>query len=501
MAITSASAIAGQSYAASVDKALAYVSRIDASALDAFTEAYIRKLYALCVAVGIRFELAFAQWCDETNVGRSQLWKARHNPAGIGALPDGTYMGITYQTPAQAAMGHLLHLWLYVKGTTLPPDLAPYVALDPRWQAAIKAGYAGKAPTLAGLASTWATNALYATQIAAHANQAFSNLPEGAPAMGTVTFGNVPKPAFVDDYIPTFSGMAMDDLGQRTIKGVVWHRMVGYLNGTRQQFRIPGTGLTDYGVGVGGWDDASLDGVIYRWNDPLGRRAGWASGPAEGVGVSPWGDGLAFLNEYGLNAVNRDQVSIEISGNYTTPLTAKSRAAIVALTAYYADQAHIPWDSFPIWPGHGYSFVRWHNEFCGQLYKLCPGSVVMNETATLLDAVAARLKQYQTGSAIVKPASYASLVIPAWLTKDLADGVMRDHGSVYGVEREYTAIRETGRYRSATKRSQRVGPNIKQGESFMGSHVIGADWVLTPFGTRVYMPDLSPQVIIRPRAA
>jgi hypothetical protein len=505
MAITINSPIAGKSYG-TLAAARAYVARY--KVLTAFDEAYLAALYDLCQQIGLRFEIAFAQWCDETDIGRSAIWLRYGNPAGIGALPDGTYVGITYLTGLDAARGHLIHLWAYAKGSQLPAALRDHVALDPRWQAVHNAGYVGKAPTLKGLANTWATNPSYAVQIASHANAAFSNLPEGEqPMPEQITYGRVPHPDYVDKYIPAFAGQAAGYYGQRFNYGVVWHRMVGNLIGTDGHFRQPGTGLTDYGIGVGGHDAASLDGVIYRWNDPLGNRSGWANGRI----LQPWGDGKAFLAEYvpqyGADIANRGQISIEISGYYGTPLTPKARAAIVAITAYWADQAGIPWHVFPEWPGHGYSFVRYHQEITGPAEKVCPGEVVIAETATLIAMTAERMRQYQTASQPQPTPLYAAPAVPAWMVADLASGVMRDHklGSTmaYGAERIVTAIRDTPRRQVASLTTDRyVGPPIKKGESFTISHIIaGSKWALTPAGTRIYLPDVSPEIIVRPRAA
>lgn len=503
MAITVNSPLAGTSKPASLDAALAYARKH--GGLDAFAEAYIRELYRLCVAIGLRFELVFAQWCDETGVGNEPIWLRYRNPAGIGALPDGTYVGIRYASPLESALGHLVHLWLYVHGTMLPPDLSEHRELDPRWDVAIREGKAGSAPTLAGLASSWATNPNYAIQIAAHANAAFGELPERAD-MEAITYGRVPAPVYVDDYVADFAGMAAGWYGKRMLLGVVWHRMVGTLEGTRGHFRKPNTGLTDYGIGVAGPDAAALDGVIYRWNDPLGLRSGWANGRI----IAPWGDGLAFINEYapkyGLDIANQGQISIEISGQYLTPLTARSRAALVAITAYWADQARIPWNVFPNWPGHGYSFVRWHQELTGPAEKVCPGDVVIGETATLLAATAQRMRQFQTAAAPIPVTVYDAPRIPSWLAADLANGVMRDHAlngvPVLAAERRYKALRTTPRRKFASlSASERVGPDIKAGEDFTGSHIIGSKWVMTPAGTTVYMPDLTPEVIIKPRVA
>lgn len=146
-----------------------------------FATAYLRELYRLCVAIGLRFEIAFGQFADETARGTSELWRTKGNPCGLGALDGGVYVGLTYTTGQDAARAQLVHLWLYAVGPLLPAELAPYVALDPRWKAAQH--NAGKATTLAFLATTWATNPNYAVQIAAHANAAFGDLPEVTPAL------------------------------------------------------------------------------------------------------------------------------------------------------------------------------------------------------------------------------------------------------------------------------------------------------------------------------
>jgi hypothetical protein len=314
------------------------------------------------------------------------------------------------------------------------------------------------------------------------------------------------------DHIPVFEGQAAGYYGPRKNHGVVWHRVVGTYRGTIQHFNLPDTGLTDYLIGSGSVDGAALDGTILQLNDPLGLRSGYASGRV----IAPYGDGLAFVQDrgrvspMGINAVNGEQISIELSGWYTTPLTPKQRAALIHLTAYYADQAGIPWDVFPIWPGHGYSFVRWHNEFTGLQEKECPGSVVMNETATLLDLVAQFMRKYQEGASVpIEPKPYAAPIMFEWMAADLASGVMKDHVASNGVriwagEREYVAIRDTPRRRHASLSSpERVGPDIKRGTRFRGTHQIegGRDYILTPFGTRVLADDLTPRVRYTANAA
>jgi len=82
---------------------------------------------------------------------------------------------------------------------------------------------------------------------------------------------------------------------------------------------------TAYGVG-GSTDGPQWDGVILRWNDPRGRRSAWANGGSDGLE----GDGPLFVRTRGVNAINRDLVSIERSdgANPATPVSAKQAESI-----------------------------------------------------------------------------------------------------------------------------------------------------------------------------
>jgi hypothetical protein len=239
-----------------------------------------------------------------------------------------------------------------------------------------------------------------------------------------VQFGRVPHPTFVDRLIPDANNVAWDNIGQRTVKGVVYHRQLGGNWGTDAYFRLmpPGgqpcppagtqfnwggcNGLTDYGID-------HVTGEILRWNDPTGQahpgvspnRSAWASGPVS----DPYGDGLAFLQDHGMdeNVVNRDQASIEISGFYRDPVTGHGvdeplseacKNAVAALSAYFADQLGIRHDQYPFLPGKDYSFVRWHHEFTRGTGKFCPGKDVMEATQDIINRTKAILKEHQTGA-------------------------------------------------------------------------------------------------------
>jgi hypothetical protein len=205
-----------------------------------------------------------------------------------------------------------------------------------------------------------------------------------------LTFGRVLHPPFVNRDIPSAQTTAWDDLGPRRPLGVCWHSMVGTLWGTDAYFR-GGPALTDYGIG-GATDGSRWDGVILRWNDPRGRRSPWANGGSDGLE----GDGPLFVRTLGVDAINRDLVSIERSdgGEVSTPLSPKQAASLCLLTAYWFDQAHVPWDRFPLNPAHGVVTHMLHLEFAT---KGCPFAPVVERVAELQDRVRALLKTAQTG--------------------------------------------------------------------------------------------------------
>ena len=72
-----------------------------------------------------------------------------------------------------------MHLYLYAVGP-IPSDhlLAPYVGLDPRYEAARAAGRAGSAQRIADLAGRWAVDPAYAEKIARVATSLFPAGPD-----------------------------------------------------------------------------------------------------------------------------------------------------------------------------------------------------------------------------------------------------------------------------------------------------------------------------------
>ena len=217
-----------------------------------------------------------------------------------------------------------------------------------------------------------------------------------------LTYGNVPNPGIENRIIPNnqaIEGHGWDNLGQRNPKFIALHRMVGTLWGTDGWFRRPDVAsLTDFGMGIAPIDGAANAGRIMQWNDYEGHRSGWASGPVNGA----YGDGLAIVNKYGINAVNRDGISIEVSGT-DEPLDKKSWDTLVHLCAYLIDEMEIPYTSLPRNPHTGINVLIWHNEFTNGTGKQCPFPWMRNNTNRLYNDIKAFLKPYQEGGAKPEP--------------------------------------------------------------------------------------------------
>jgi N-acetylmuramoyl-L-alanine amidase len=131
---------------------------------------YVLEIYRLAPLVGLDPAIVVAQSALETGWWQSPAWVEHLNPAGIGITgPD--VPSPTWASGTDAARAHLVHLFVYAAGP-IPRGhpLAAYVALDPRYDAALAAGRAGSATTIGDLAGRWATDPDYASKIVAVGN-------------------------------------------------------------------------------------------------------------------------------------------------------------------------------------------------------------------------------------------------------------------------------------------------------------------------------------------
>lgn len=431
------------------------------------TREYIEAVVSGALRMGIDPVIVLAQWWLETDAGRSQWWVKGLNPAGLGITGDPAQnaKAQTWPNGTAAAYGHLAHLAAYIWGEDAgdhwPQSWPDLVVADRRFGVAVYA-YGGEADTLRDLNGTWAIDPQnnYHGKLADRANAIVRDFGQGAEPMA-ITFGRVPVP--VHEKRLVLNSRAWNDLGPRTIRGCVWHRMYGTLWGTDGYFRGAAVdrALTDIGIGVAATDGGANDGRCFMWNDPRGRRAPWANGPTQNTRD----DGKLFVDRYGVNAVNRDLFSIEISGNGDTPLSPKARQMVVSWTAYWADQYRVSHETFPAIPGEGgRSFVIWHGEINGGKWGTCPGAVVESATNAMIAEVKALLKSYQEAASDVP--TYAKPQPVESGTRIINDRLF------VGVDKAYTIRRETVPRLWADPSSPATGPMLNVDAVVMVTHMV-----------------------------
>lgn len=223
-------------------------------------------------------------------------------------------------------------------------------------------------------------------------------------------FGNVqlPKNINVVDIVDNSAWTSVP--GGRRIIGTCVHRMDGSLRGTDDTFRNErkADALTDYGIGGERDIDTGEDGVIYRWNDPLGERSPYANGVADDTDA----DGAAFIAAYSLEAVNASLVSIEVSGcsgetdsqSYCpgpeTDVTDAQIEMLAQLIAYYHDQAEQPYETFPKDPKTGLNTCLEHRQFA---LKNCPYPKLQALRERYISRAREIMKAAQTGQTSPPP--------------------------------------------------------------------------------------------------
>jgi hypothetical protein len=422
---------------------------------------------------------------------------------GVTGDPNQNAASPTFKTTMASARAMSAHDLLYATGQIDKGGLKP--ADDPRYTAYRDAYGSTAHPLLSDLSGKYAADTNYAETIASRAKTYLPDLPNQSTGGTTVSivYGNVPYPDVIKSHFPTSSPW-IGSGAPAILEAVVWHRMVGTWAGSNSWGQA-GNFATAYGVSVKATDGTG--GKIYEWIAPNSGLYGESSGPVN----APYGDGLALVNKVGVSSVNRTTKAIEISGNYDTPLDNDAKQAVAGLTAYFADQKHIPWDQFPAIPGENRSFVVWHQEITIGTGKVCPGQVVMDATPEMIEMTANMMKQYQERDAPVpepkptpqptpKPSKYAAPITYPWLTAD--DGKVHKVGTtrVLPLTLTYTATRSTPRYQKGSKQSDKIGPNIAKGTQFAAGRVFRSDegvtFVLTPHASRVLASALLPRVSV-----
>jgi hypothetical protein len=327
--------------------------------------------------------------------------------------------------------------------------------------------------------------------------------------------------------INAIAGMNCTEMA-RPIVGTAWHTEVGTFLGTAGWFDDPHNGaLTDFQIG--GSTDGQFDGVIMRFIEPDQGVAPYANGPVGRV-RPPFDDALKFLNAFGYGeAINARLRSIELSDggvpNRDRELTGRQVESLAFLTAYiHSEEAGQDWDEFV------YNILHYQT---GTDHVDCPGLWLKAHK----DAVRARaveiMRAYQTNVALERPLLityppgyagpqiaqpgggdfhpvedeptpiYAQPLLYPWMTDptELAKGIDRKIGktAVIALRRTWEAKVDTPRYRDSDGKAV-IGPPIPKGTTFVGEFVYKSNsewWVLTEYGTRVRMSDLSPTLALK----
>lgn len=415
------------------DTLLYGTSRLDPEALiakldgpDEKDRLFLRQLKSWAKVAGVDDAALAAMWLIETANGTSVRWNNDLNPGGIGIPADSTVQPFKIGDSDEAARIFVQCVYALVKrkahpGVPIPPNAQKW--FDGVWLPKVQSPRMPNVTTINDLnlhytsadgdsQATWAWNPAHVTTLIARGNQFMPGLPdqdeftspvdhppEVVPMPTTkLVFHRAPVPESLQlhDIVSNGPNTAFDRLGVRRNLGSFTHRMVGSLLGTHGYFQgeAKNRSLTDFGIG-GTWDGAN-DGVIYQWVPKGLDIAPWASGPANDLE----GDGIAFVQALGVNAVNRDMRAIELSdgGNYLAPWGPVAQKLqyreYIALMVYLFDDAEVPWDSYPVNPEVGVVTDLEHWEIGP---KDCPFAPVRNLVNQRQADIRAGLKMYQTG--------------------------------------------------------------------------------------------------------
>jgi N-acetylmuramoyl-L-alanine amidase len=187
---------------------------------------YIQFYIALEAKYGIRWDAVFAQSCLETG-----FWKygglvkpEQNNFAGLGAF-DGKG-GAYFATPAEGIEAQFQHWHVYYYGGNLPSGTK---VLDPRRDAVLKSGWAGKLHFVEDLGGRWAPAGDYGSIIVSNYLMKMQALEVQVPAKPT------PKPWDPAAEIASLKADGLIDSGHRPEDPVYWGEMATVLNRLRGQ--------------------------------------------------------------------------------------------------------------------------------------------------------------------------------------------------------------------------------------------------------------------------
>ena len=204
-------------------------------------------------------------------------------------------------------------------------------------------------------------------------------------------------------------------------------------------------------------------GVIFMFNDPEGTRAPWANGGGALQSGGLEGDGVAYVNYFGLAAVDTKTISCEIVKNHDAPMTAKQIISLGKLFAYYADRDQQPWTNWPAIAKYNGTRVYLNH------YEIGTTNCHINtdDNDKVIAEVQKNLKAAQQDG--VTPAE------PVYVAADpMQPGTFVKNGRLFlEVNKDYVTQRPVKPYRYADfKADQQTGPEIPKGTTVKALHVV-----------------------------
>jgi hypothetical protein len=352
--------------------------------------AFLEVLQDEAIAVGIDPAVPTAMWLVETADGTSPRWVDDLNPAGIGIVSNSTQQ--TFHVPnVQAAAALLIHaLYALVKrkalGAPLWGDGQDWIERVwlPKVQSeampdVLRVSDLGLRYTQNGRPrATWSwedgkvPEDTYGKKLVARMARFYPGLGDQVRSGESVRLisGRVPRPEIISQIAnkPSHQGSGYGyDYSpvKRNPFGMVWHEWMGnYIAGF---FSCPngercGNALVDFAI--------LKDGTIIMLNDPFGQRAPWASGGGVGLPGGLEGDGIPFVSKYGVAAINRDLVSVEIVKLDNENWTEAQVLSAARLGAWIHDRDGQAWNEHPYTSKRGLVTSFLHYEFgttsCGK---------------------------------------------------------------------------------------------------------------------------------------
>jgi hypothetical protein len=452
---------------------------------------YLATMHRLCTSHGLAFHVAVAQSIHETtDLGKpwnSYWWRGRCNPAGIGITADTRQNAVSrdFGNGEHAARAQFLHLWLYAVGATVPTGLA--TADDPRWDAAVRAGYAGIADTIGDLANRWAADPRYGEKIARTLNELdTAGLLDAAggqetSSMATPTIYDLRNdtdakrfgltPAQRDRFM---QGCFRDRSGARP-RAIFCHVQEGSTRGSLKWAIEKSGSQNSYTATV------QLDGTILLCIPE--EHGPWTNGAVR----SPKAKAKKLLNLGG--NPNIYTLSIEAEGYWNKTHPQVQIDAIYWLVMHWSAKYDIPVlgdDSAGDW-------LFEHADVDNVQRTNCAGPYY--------DTIQ---KMVREGAKVdpPKPTPIYASIVPIPILDDISSGPGIAPTYVFDPKTEldfwwsgdtYRVVKQTRQRRFATLDSAVIGPDLKVGNELTGDWVFrnqDGRWIYTPDGVRIFADDV-----------